>query len=89
MAPTPVLNSTVSPNTTLLILWSMIENAVDNIDLSELYTFVIDEFQQVDTQRTIAIVTIMYIASLFLRAVLRLLKYIFCCGCCKNDKKKN
>ena len=86
MAPQNMtIEESVTLNTTLIILWSFIGNATENIDLSELYEFVITEFQKADTQRTICIVVLMNFAARILRAILRCLKYLFCCECCDKS----
>ena len=88
MAPRNISNvELVSLNVTLFTILSYLEEAVSDIDLSELYQFVLEQAVNADTQRTICIVIVLYIASLVLRAILNLLHYILCCRCCRKQKK--
>ena len=81
--------NTVTSNTTLSELFNEIftffNETVTNFDVSDVLDFAVFEFKQTDTQRTIAIVIILWLSSLALRAVLRCVRYFITCRCCRNN----
>ena len=76
----------VNFNDTLHAILTYLEESVSEINLSDLYQFVLEQVKDADTQRTVCIVLVLYLGSLVLRALFNLLSYIFCCRCCRKQK---